>query len=156
MPIRRHIKVPDHQALREEVSRCQDVGEMAKVVQHTMMIDGSPGFLATEGWGIKGSCPLPDKCTIVLLKGSFQLGDEIEDITQTYLGLEAEGSKTLMAKSDSIAVWFPSVCCWDSSECALARKGQCRIIPGVVIPRDPKNPMWWERDQKSRRWWKWF
>jgi hypothetical protein len=36
MTIRRRIKVPDPQALREEISRCQSLGEIAKVVQHTV------------------------------------------------------------------------------------------------------------------------
>ena len=44
-----------------------------------------------------------------------------------------------------IVVWLPSVCYWDSSECPLARKGQCRRAPGVVIARDPKKPkLGWE------------
>jgi hypothetical protein len=113
-----------------------------------LMLNGSPGYNQTS-YGVRGSCPIPDKCTIVLLQGSFGLDDENEVITETFVGLQTEGSKTLIVNDNSTIVWFPSVCCWDSSKCGLARKGQCLRNPGVVIPRDPKNPMWWEMDDKK-------
>jgi hypothetical protein len=118
------------------------------------MVNGIPGFAGSSS-GCKAWCPLPDKCKIVLLQGSFHLNDENEDIIETYVGLQTEGSKTLTVKSNSIVVWLPSICCWDSSECALARIGKCRRAPGIVIGRDPKRPrMWWDRDTKrTRRWW---
>jgi hypothetical protein len=108
------------------------------------MIDGFPGYSETS-IGAQAEVPLPDKCTIMLLKGSIQLDDENKDITETFVGLQTEGSKTLRVKGSTTVVWLPSVCCWDSSECALARKGHCRRAPGVVIARDPKKPkLWWE------------
>jgi hypothetical protein len=50
------------------------------------MIDGSIGG--------QGQSPVPEKCTIMLLKGSIQLGNENEDITETFIGLQTEGSRS--------------------------------------------------------------
>ena len=58
------------------------------------MIDGIPGFFDSS-IGAQGEAPVPDKCTIMLFKGSIQLDDENEDITETFAGLRTEGSKTL-------------------------------------------------------------
>ena len=88
----------------------------------------------------------------MLLKGSIQLDDENEDITETFVGFQTEGSKTLRVGDNSTVVWLPSVCCWDSSECPLARKGHCRQAPGVVFARDPKKPkLWWENDASDQQ-----
>jgi hypothetical protein len=69
---------------------------------------------------------LPDKCTIMLLKGSIQLNDKDEDITETFVGLQTEGSKTLSVKA--VAPWFgfPLSIAGISSDCLIARKGHCR------------------------------
>lgn len=110
-----------------------------------LMISGIRGFYETS-FGCQAWCPLPDKCTIVLLQVSFQLDDEDKDITETHVGIQTEGSKTLAVKSKRIVVWLPSVCCSDSSECGLARNGQCRRAPGVVLGRDAKRTKkWWDR-----------
>jgi hypothetical protein len=88
---------------------------------------------------------------IELLQGSLQVNDENEDIIETYVGLQTEGSKTLTVKSNSIVVWLPSICCWDSSECALAPMGKFRRAPGIVIGRDSKRlRMWWDRIPRGR------
>ena len=100
------------------------------------MLNGSPGF-SEMSIGAAVSDPVPDKYTMVLLRGSFQLDDEIENTTETLVGLQIEGLKILTVRDNSIIVWFPSICCWDSSECALARKDEYRRNLGVVIPRDP-------------------
>jgi hypothetical protein len=113
------------------------------------MGDGLPGFSQTSV-GATGSCPLPDKCTVVPLQGLFGLDDENEMTTDTFMAFNTEGSKTIRIGPGTTVVWFPSVCCWSSSECALARGGQCRRIPGVVIPRDPKNLIWWEKDNTRK------
>jgi hypothetical protein len=117
-----------------------------------LTLDGLSGFHQTSV-GATVSSPLADKCTVVLLQGSFRLDDENEITTDTFMAFDIEGSKTLTTGPKSTVVWFPSVCCWKSSECTFARKGECRRIPGVVIPRDPKNPMWWEKDdvRKSKK-----
>ncbi len=87
---------------------------------------------------------------MVLLQGSFGLNDENEMTTDTFMAFNVQGSQTLAIGSKSTVVRYPPVCCWNSSKCALARKGQCRRIPGVVIPRDPKNLMWWEKDDVQK------
>jgi hypothetical protein len=109
------------------------------------MLNGTPGYLQTSA-GATWSGPLPDDCTVVLLQGSFRLDDENEGIADTLMAFDIEGSKTLVGGPKSIVVWFPSICCWESSKCSLARNGQCRRIPGVVIPKDPKNLQRWEKD----------
>lgn len=156
------IEIPDPNVFHDNLSRYQNVADIAKLIQRSVFnftrdlnsiyniqltLDGNPGFSRTS-CGINRQYPLPDKCTIVLLQGSFRLHDEMRTLRETYVGLEAEGSKTLMANSNTITARFHSVCCWDFSECPLARKGKCRSKLGVVIPRDPKNPMWWERDDE--------
>jgi hypothetical protein len=118
-------------------------------------MDVIPGFAETKGAGTKIHCPLPDECTVVLVKGSIRLDDERKNITEKHVGLQTKGSKTLTVLSDSTVIWFPSVCCWDTSECALVRNGQCRRAPGTTIPRDPENPMQWGADtSKPRAFWK--
>lgn len=113
------------------------------------MGDGLLGF-SQSSVGAIGSSPLPNKCTVVLLEGLFLLDDENEITTDTFMAFDIEGSKTIIIGPRTTVVWFPSVCCWSSSDCALARKGQYRRIPGVVISRDPKNPMWWEKDDARK------
>lgn len=155
MTISGRVYPSDTLTLYEQLSRCQDLAEVTKIVQHAFTVDDIPGFAQTKGAGSKVHCPLPDECTVVLVKGSVRLDDENMDITEKHVGLQTRGSKTLTALSDSTVIWFPSVCCWDTSECGLVRIGQCRRTPGVTIPREPKNPMWWEVDtSKLRGFWK--
>jgi len=164
MVIRRRTKALDAQSFHKDLSKCQDVDDIDKAVQHAVclrchpaykgqfMIDGMPGFCETKGSGSIVSVPLLDEYTIVLLNGSFQLDDEDEDTVETCVGLETHGSKTLKVRSNSIAVWLPSICCWNTSECWLARNGQCRRVPGVIVGGDPKKPkMSW----KAKRMWEW-
>ncbi|PVH92805.1 hypothetical protein DM02DRAFT_733485 [Periconia macrospinosa] len=155
MAITGHFHPSDSPTFYEQLSRCQGIAEVTKIVQHALTVDVIHGFAETKGAGTKVHCPLPDECTVVLVKGSVRLDDENKDITEKHVGLQTRGSKTLTALSDSTVIWFPSVCCWDTSECALARKGQCRRAPGITVPRDPKNPMWWEVDtSKPKGFWK--
>jgi hypothetical protein len=44
----------------------------------------------------------------MLLKGSIQLDDN-EDITEAFVRLQIEGSKTLRLKASTMVVWLPSV-----------------------------------------------
>lgn len=76
-------------------------------------IDGIPGFSETS-IGAQGGAPVPDKYTIMLLKGFIWLDDQNEGITETLVGLQIEGSKTLSVKAYTTVVWLPSGCFWDS------------------------------------------
>ena len=84
-----------------------------------------PGYSQTNGAGTRVESPLPDECTIMLVKGSFQLDDEKNKVTETCVAFRTKGSKTLITSSDSTVVWTPIVCCWDIKDCSLAKKGQC-------------------------------
>lgn len=103
----------------------------------------SPGYVEHRGIGHSTSQhPLPEKCTIVLIKGAIRLDDEKWPVSGTGVGYQTEGSKTLVCETvegDSVVVWWPRMCCWKSEECGLARRGRCKRMPGVVFDGTQKK-----------------
>ncbi|KAI8963447.1 hypothetical protein F5Y11DRAFT_365038 [Daldinia sp. FL1419] len=150
--------VPDRKAFREGLVSRDDLVEKAKFISqcanatffHLGQLgwESEPGFSETES-GDGGTCevsaPLPDECVVVLLHGQMQLDDDERVLTGTNVAVRTQGSKTLRILTNSAAVWYPGMCCWDPERCARATKGQCKRlgIGNVKVKKSKKSPWSW-------------
>ncbi|KAI2775225.1 hypothetical protein F4815DRAFT_487433 [Daldinia loculata] len=140
--------VPDRKAFREGLNSRNELSEKAKFITAHLGWESIPAYSETEshdGGPCEVSAPLPDECIIVLLYGQMQLDDDERVLTGTNVAVRTQGSKTLKILTNSAAVWYPGMCCWEGDECFLATKGQCkRFGIGNVreVKKKPKKSAW--------------
>ncbi|KAI1803078.1 hypothetical protein F4811DRAFT_572389 [Daldinia bambusicola] len=148
--------VRDRKVFREGLVSRTDLAEKAKFITSYLGWDSTPGFSETESGDGDGGCceaavPLPDECVIVLLHGQMQLDDDERVLTGTNVAVRTRGSKTLRILTNSAAVWYPGICCWDADDCYLATKGQCKRLGIGNVREETKADKKRERKEKMEK-----
>ncbi|KAK6953089.1 hypothetical protein Daesc_005389 [Daldinia eschscholtzii] len=143
--------VRDRKVFREGLVSRTDLTEKVKFITTYLGWDSTPGFSETEsrdGAPCEAEVPLPDECVVVLLHGQMQLDDDERVLTGTNVAVRTRGSKTLKILTNSAAVWYPGICCWDADDCYLATKGQCKRL-GIGNVREAKKK---KKTEKKSPW----